>query len=92
MASQKPFSSCDKRPKTLMQDIGNGKPKSLAKTTLENQRRPMTSPPPVTTTTTMRVHPTTTPTITLARRTTRSLTKARSSKTLESNNKPLDPL
>jgi hypothetical protein len=76
-----------------MQDIGNGKPKSLTKTTLENQRRPTTSPPPITpTTTTTRVHPTTTPTITPARRMTRSPTKARSRKTPESNNKPPDPL
>jgi hypothetical protein len=71
---------CNKRPKTLMQDIGNGKPKLLAKTTPVNQRRLITSPPLIT------------PTTTLARRMIRNPTKARSSKTLESNNKPLDPL
>jgi hypothetical protein len=92
MASQKPFSSCDERPKTPTQDIGNGKPKSLMKTTLENQRRPTTSHPPTTPTTTTRVHLTTTPTTTPARRMTRSPTKARNSKTPESNNKPPDLL
>jgi hypothetical protein len=49
----------------------------------------MTSPPlTTTTTTTMWVHLTTTP----AKRMTRSLTKARSSKTLESNSRPPDLL
>jgi hypothetical protein len=76
-----------------MQGIGNEKLKSLTKTTLVNQRKPMTSPPPPPITTiTTQVHLTTTPTTTPAKRTTRSPTKARSSKTLESNNRPPDLL
>jgi hypothetical protein len=85
-----------------MQDIGSKKWSLLKKTILAKWRRPMTSPPPTTlttttmrvhlTTTTMRVHLTTTQTTTPARRMTRNPTKARSSKTLESNSKPPDPL
>jgi hypothetical protein len=53
----------------------------------------MTGPPPITPiTTTMQVHLTTTPITTPARRKTRNPTKARSSKTLESNSKPPDLL
>jgi hypothetical protein len=61
------------------QGIGSKKLSLLVKTILEKQRRLITSPPPTTTITTP------------ARRTTRSLIKARNSRTLESNNRPLDP-
>jgi hypothetical protein len=76
-------------PRTPTQDIGNRKLSLLMKTIWENQRRLTINPP---TTTIMQVHPTTTLTTILARRTTRSPTKARSSRTLESNSKPLDLL
>jgi hypothetical protein len=49
MASQKPSTSCEKKPRTSIQDIGNEKPSLLMKTIWENQRRLMTNPPTTTT-------------------------------------------
>jgi hypothetical protein len=89
MANREPSSLCNKRPRTLMQGIGNEKPKSLAKTTPVNQRSQMKTSLLTTIQTLLTTMlPLVTRTTTPARR----MTKDRSSKTLESNNRPPDLL